>query len=247
MTKFEIVSDLHLDHFQGSGDKGLEFLENLFKNPHAPNLLIAGDLGFQNDFYTSYFFTLVKRKYDKIVCVLGNHDYWNYSLNAPKIWKQRYQKDNIFILEKESLLVENVNIFGTTLWSKLDPLNVPAICSMVKDFKLIEEFSDCQNYYKAYEESLTALKMFCKKPCLIITHHSPIFLNNRHKNSILESAFCNSLENLVLESNIKAWIFGHVHEKVDTFIGKTHLVNNSFGYFWQNKVTNFKLKEIEIW
>ena len=113
---------------------------------------------------------------------------------------------------------------------------------MVKDFKFIEEFSDYQNYCKAYEESLTVLKMFCKKPCLIITHHSPIFLNNRHKNSILESAFCNSLENLVLESNIKAWIFGHVHEKVDTFIGKTHLVNNSFGYFWQNKVTNFKLK-----
>ena len=100
MTKFEIVSDLHLDHFQGSGDKGLEFLENLFKNPHAPNLLIAGDLGFQNDFYTSYFFTLVKRKYEKIVCVLGNHDYWNYSLNAPKIWKQRYQKDNILYWKK---------------------------------------------------------------------------------------------------------------------------------------------------
>lgn len=246
MAKFEIVSDLHLDHFQGSGDKGLEFLENLFRNPQAPTLLIAGDIGFQNDFYSSYFFTLVKRKYKKVICVLGNHDYWKLSLDAPKVWKERYQRGNIFILEKESLRVEKVNIFGTTLWSKLDPLNIPAIRSMVKDFKYIKEFSDYQNYCKAYEESLGALKDFCKTPCLILTHHSPIFVDNRYKNSILESAFCNTLENFIFDSNIKAWVFGHVHKKVDTYLGNTRLVNNSFGYFWQNKVTDFKPKLIEL-
>lgn len=66
MPSFDIISDIHLDHLTGTGDKGLEFIDSVFENPTAPNLLIGGDVGFQSDFYSSYFFDLVKKKYERL-------------------------------------------------------------------------------------------------------------------------------------------------------------------------------------
>ena len=44
MPSFDIISDIHLDHLTGTGDKGLEFIDSVFENPTAPNLLIGGDV-----------------------------------------------------------------------------------------------------------------------------------------------------------------------------------------------------------
>lgn len=58
MTKFDVVSDLHFDHFVGSGDAGTEFLESVFLKPTAPNLLVAGDIG---NWYSEHALPYVKR------------------------------------------------------------------------------------------------------------------------------------------------------------------------------------------
>lgn len=59
-----------------------------------------------------------------------------------------------------------------------------------------------------------------------------------HKGSVLNSAFATELGELIADSRIDAWIYGHSHTNIDTEINGTKVVSNQMGYVFNNEHIN---------
>lgn len=262
MTKFEVVSDLHLEHFVGSGEAGTEFLEGVFLKPSAPTLLVAGDIGNLRSepalFYMDYFFNLVRFRYKNVVCVLGNHDYYGYSVidetSAIDEYRRRYPHKNIHFLSLEkkpsTVQIEDVVVIGGTLWSELNPIHQFVISRRLNDFNFINglTFEKYQRTFLAEIESLkTLLSEHRDEKCLVLTHHAPTFQTSKiYASSPIKSAFCSSLENLILDSpQLKAWVFGHLHLPAKLEIEHCKIIEHSLGYY-DSANLNYKPALFEI-
>lgn len=261
MTKFEVVSDLHLEHFGKSGKEGFEYLESIFSKANAPTLLVAGDIGNlhvkSSLKYMDYFFDLVRSTYDNVVCILGNHDYYGWSIDdelAVDEYRLRYASDNVRFLslgnKPSSVRIEDTVVIGGTLWSNLDPLHELLIVQGLNDFKCIKDLTYF-GYRLKFVKELIALRALLnehkKEKCLVLTHHAPTFQTSKvYASNPIKSAFCSSLENLILNSpQLKAWVFGHLHLPARFEIGNCKLVENSLGYY-DSANLNYKPALFEI-
>ena len=68
-----------------------------------------------------------------------------------------------------------------------------------------------------------------------------------YENSSLNPYFCNSLDDLIKNSNIHTFVHGHVHSNHNYYIGKTNILCNPLGYpgeLHRNKI--FELKSFII-
>lgn len=263
MTKFDVVSDLHFDHFVGSGDAGTKFLESVFLKPTAPNLLVAGDIGNWYSehalFYTDYFFNLVRHKYQNVVCVLGNHDYYLFGLDKESSpvakYRERYSDyKNVHFLSlsdaPSTVKIEDTTVIGGTLWSDLDPTYELDIVRRLNDFWYVHGLT-AKDYRDRFTKELLELDRLLEihkdEKCVVLTHHAPTFYTTpMYKDSPLQSAFCTDLTRMFLSrSNIKAWVFGHTHVKAELEIGGVKLIENSFGYYGQESL-DYKPKLLTI-
>lgn len=76
---------------------------------------------------------------------------------------------------------------------------------------------------------------------VVVTHHLPTLevVAPHHKGSVLNSAFATELGELIADSRIDAWIYGHSHTNIDAEINGTKVVSNQMGYIFQNEhITN---------
>jgi predicted phosphohydrolase len=75
------------------------------------------------------------------------------------------------------------------------------------------------------------------KHIVVVTHHLPTLevVANHHKGSVLNSAFATDLSELISDSHIDTWIYGHSHTNIDAEINGTKVVCNQMGYIFQNE------------
>ena len=66
---------------------------------------------------------------------------------------------------------------------------------------------------------------------VVVTHHLPTLqvVAAHHRGSVLNSAFASEYDNLIANSRIDAWIYGHSHTNIDTEIGGTRVISNQMG------------------
>ena len=94
-----------------------------------------------------------------------------------------------------------------------------------------------EHYNQLHSESLAFLKQelhhndTTKK--VVVTHHVPTFLNypEKYKGESLNEAFAVELFDLIEDSAVNYWIYGHSHFNTAVFdIGGTQLLTNQLGY-----------------
>ena len=79
------------------------------------------------------------------------------------------------------------------------------------------------------------------KHIVVVTHHLPTLevVAPHHKGSVLNSAFATELGELIANSRIDAWIYGHSHTNINAELNGTKVVSNQMGYIFQNEhITN---------
>lgn len=123
MTKItiQVFSDLHL-----------EFYKNFAKiQPLAPYLFLAGDIGTIDSIYdikVENFLSYCSKNWEKIFYVLGNHEFYQTSVQIKKkktfqelkeIYKNICNKfPNVILLDDTFCeIVPGLNVYGTTLWT----------------------------------------------------------------------------------------------------------------------------------
>ena len=75
------------------------------------------------------------------------------------------------------------------------------------------------------------------KHIVVVTHHLPTLevVAPHHKGSVLNSAFATELGELIANSRIDAWIYGHSHTNINAELNGTKVVSNQMGYIFQDE------------
>ncbi|MEN8226872.1 MAG: metallophosphoesterase [Bacteroidota bacterium] len=219
--KIQFCSDLHLEF-----PDNREFLNTHPIQVRGDILLLAGDIVPLGEIERhADFFNYLSDSFQAIYWVPGNHEYYHYDI--------------------------------AELWSKISALNQSAIQNGLSDFRAIKLNHKAflpSHYNRLYEESVIFLKEelsgdeYAKR--IVVTHHVPTFLNypEKYRGDVLNEAFATELYDLIEETGIDYWIFGHHHQNIPDFkIGKSTLVTNQLGYVLYNEHQRFDLsRTIEL-
>jgi predicted phosphohydrolase len=243
--KIQYCSDLHL-----------EFAENkkyLLENPIKPEgdiLVLAGDIvpfkvmDEHNDFW-DYLSSNFKHTY----WVPGNHEYYYSEIGQRSGRFVEKVRDNVLLVNNTSFVHDNVRLIFTTLWTALSGVNQFAIQQQLSDFSVIKNKGRVfapDDYNQIHNSCLHYLKQeILENNCeqtIVVTHHVPTMLNypEKYKGSFLNAAFAVELYDLIVDSNIDFWVFGHHHQNSCDFnIGKTRLLSCQLGYVELNEHMGF--------
>lgn len=143
MKNIGLVSDLHLE---GSN-------MDILNNPLWDYLVIAGDLSTDLDMI-DLFFQYKCPKHIPIIYVLGNHeyDYKNYFDTKNQIKKILENYSNIYLLDNESIIFDDIKFIGTTLWSNLNLKN-----QLIKNKEFVNTISHLKSIYYIRNGKLSSL------------------------------------------------------------------------------------------
>ena len=227
----QICSDLHLEkHFEPIHYKN-------YITPNAQILVLVGDIGSLYRYSQLEKFLIdVSKEFEVILFVPGNHEYQVHKKIkkiAFPILKKKFDLlkkkiKNIYILDNESIIINNYCFIGSTLWSKTDIFP-----------KSINIHGIDKNYFNfLYDHSLNYIKKMIKysfdkklKP-VILTHYCPSIKCLNPNRKIIKQLYSSNLDYLINNTKypINSWIYGHSHYNNNfTTKSNTKIISNQLG------------------
>ena len=99
----------------------------------------------------------------------------------------------------------------------------------MNEYNQLHQF--CVDFIKKSVAESTAEKI------VVVTNHMPTrqVVAPQHLDSLINSAFATELGDLIVNSRIDVWIYGHSHTNIDATIGKTKVISNQMGYVFQDE------------
>lgn len=220
--KIQIYSDLHLE-FSNSFPK---------IKPLSKYLFLCGDIGHIDNQNFKDFFHYCSNNWNTVIFVLGNHEYYHSHKNMNELFIE-YKTfcdsfDNIFLLEKDFIILEDWKIIGLTFWSHI--LNQSYnITNCTKNIHLNNNELGLDNYNQLNQNSIKWLNDN-NNPILktIIITHYPLTQKN-----ILQNKFIHQYNNTHLLNVFSNHFDFNNNEKLILISGHTHFSH----YFTDNNIT----------
>lgn len=239
-------SDLHLEKNELNHHD--LFNELKLDNKCINVLALTGDISTPLHQSFSKFFTLASQVFDVVLYVAGNHEYHSDQLTYTELKQLIKLKlksySNVYFLDDQYVELYDYVFIGTTLWSHIPECHFDYINSKISDYKcitwnqkLISPFEVNQLNRNAVNFINNTLNKF-KKPCIILSHHSPVYssierniivANPKFIGDIGNCAYHNNLD-LLLKAPLYMWIFGHTHYRNYFYINDVILWTNQYGY-----------------
>lgn len=265
--KFQLMSDLHL-----------EFGPYEPKNKGAETLLIAGDAFVSGDYLmlenSSYalpdiqesidnynnFLSRASSEFDRIVHISGNHEHYNGDITKTRDILQNKlfdQYPKVTHLDNESIVIGDVCVLGSTLWTdfgggdreamrtaeftmndyyQIANTRRPITSTNVLQRLEAEDVFGFHNHSKLWlEEMLSSVVDF---KIVVMTHHAPSYQSvfDTKKRSLSE-LYASDLDNFIKShDNIAVWCHGHVHHNKDYMIGNTRVLCAPRGYIGHESI-----------
>lgn len=254
--KLQIVSDLHLEFRPDD----LDFLV-----PSAPILCLLGDvcvIGTNEDFKVyKKFIETIYDKYDLILHVPGNHEYYNQTMKGKdtnctmerinlRLRNFAKKKAKLHILNNNMLRIkigsQKYNIIGTTLWTYVKPEDYGEIQGHMNDYRYIHvrekgkprgfKVKDMQALHKLAVSCIKRFVTISKKEganCVLLTHHKPFV----EKGDLFSQAYETDMM-YMFGDPIRLIAYGHTHQALNKTIKGVKVISNPRGYPRQR--TGFK-------
>lgn len=246
--KIQYASDLHLEFAEN-----LSFIERGGMEPAGDVLVLAGDVSYLGDrkMWKRPFWDWCAEHFRETFVVPGNHEFYggfdigrtltDYILDA---------RPNVHYLNNKSVVLEDVELFFTTLWTKIDPVKLWSVQQGMNDFRLgkLNGKRFCANdvddlHHLCMQWLSGALSASTAKHKVVVTHHCPTMRNefNSYPGGALNSAFQVDLDVFIEGSEVDYWIYGHTHfgGGSGSMIGQTKLLSNQLGYVLHNEHLSF--------
>jgi len=246
--RIAIASDLHI-----------EFRPDLsgLAVPDCDLLVLAGDVEARPD-QAAPFFQRLRRQYaGPILYVLGNHEYYNgvFPRRLDEYRAALASDPSIFLLEKESLVLDGVRFLGTTLWTDFDNgWHLNNCQSALSDFRVIRSESggtfsagDAWREHRKCRDWLdSAFAEPFSGPTVVVTHHAPSFRSQhpRFAKSPIGGGFCVDMEKQISQWKPALWIHGHLHDPADYLLGETRVVCHPWGYAYEGMPHTFACVDV---
>ena len=234
--KIQYCSDLHLKFPENK-----QFLKDNPIQPVGDILILAGDVvPFAVMDKHADFFDYISEHFKQTYWIPGNHEYYHSDAANRSGELNEKIRNNISLVNNQKVFIEDIRFIFTTLWSSISLADQWYLHHNMSDFRVIK-FNDelfTINHFNALHNDCKAFllpeldKKFSGKT-VVVTHHVPTLLNYpaKYKASTLNQAFAVELYDLIEDSVIESWIYGHSHFNTPEFtIGNTHLLTNQLGY-----------------
>lgn len=253
-------SDIHQDFYVNAK----KFSPNQLWNPEPlpedkeTTLILAGDLWHAKKIFTFANYSWLKElssKFQHILIVLGNHDFWGGSFPTEYAnfdrYKEQFGIDNLYLLQDNTIYIGNNKFIGATLWTNynnkdsetIDHANF--ISSDLKYIRYIDpKFKGSfkkvhpKHFIEAHNVSLNyifnnAHKDFPEQKLWVITHHPPtsLLVTDPELDQLTKGVVASSnYDERIAQSPIDFWIHGHNHQSGEGLIGNTKILSNTLGY-----------------
>lgn len=233
--KIQVASDLHIE-FQA--DDGKTILDELQSD--ADILLLAGDLA--PSYMLSTIIPKLEKKFNRILYVPGNHDYYFSSIEKMTETFKNLSSDKFTVLDNDVVEIGGQRFVGSLLWYKISE---EAILNkhMLNDFHYIADSSLIFRYGKRDHEFL---RDTIREEDIVITHVMPSMrsVNEKFRNSPINCYFIHDVEKIIKYNKPKIWVHGHTHLPCEYVIHKTKVICNPLGYVNRNENPDFESQHI---
>ena len=210
------------------------------------------------------------KRFPRVLLIMGNHEHYHgdFAASAKLIRKTFAEFENLYFLDNQFTVIDNVVFFGGTLWTDMngeDPNTMQQIRFMMNDYQSVRNTTEREGFYtkkflpddsvqdhqKFLAELKKVLAVYPTQKTVVVGHHAPskVSTHPRYKNEyIMNGAYSSNLDDFILDNpNIKLWTHGHTHEDFDYRIGSTRVVCNPRGYDGhEERADHFELKYVDI-
>jgi predicted phosphodiesterase len=244
--KLKVLSDLHLEHFVAC---------QVFNVGEGNVLILAGDILCAKHFKTDGYLHAVydrflndcSNNYDKVLYVMGNHEFYGYNYEGTKKKLKENLPHNFHLLDNDTITINNWNFIGFTFWTDFRNENaiemMEAECNM-NDYEVIRIGSkfrkmradDTLTFHKESKNYLLNQLQTLNDNVFVISHHAPSYQSvaAQFKNEA-NGAYVSNLDDLIINHpQIKYWVHGHTHTHFDYMIEGCRIICNPGGYPGQN-------------
>lgn len=234
--KIQLYSDLHIETL------------GHYSVPHMDSdlIVLAGDIdvGMRGIEWAQELTVLHKKP---VIYLAGNHEYYrsDYIQLTQSFRDYAKQYDKLIYLEKDEVIIDDVRILGTTLWTNYfheqgvieRDRNIAVLNEALTDHVLITINGEPFTARRAYEENQLSERWLRQKldepsagKTLVVTHHSPSLKCGHRVFGLnqFSSGFVSNLDALVKKADL--WLYGHTHCNEDLMIGKCRIISNQKGY-----------------
>lgn len=218
--KLNVVSDIH--HRRHADP--LAFVQGLHD---ADVLVIAGDLETKTANGIFPFFQQACEKFEHVVFVCGNHDYWN-SVNRNEVHGRlrKYERrlPGLHFLNNETVTIEGQRFVGTPLWWRPQHAFQHNLYA-----EIYNDYNNILGYAKwvaeACDKAVKFLAGTIQEDDVVVTHWCPRreFYN---EGSAYFPLYVTNMRGL----QPALWCFGHTHFRTDMTLEGTRYVHEPYGY-----------------
>jgi UDP-2,3-diacylglucosamine pyrophosphatase LpxH len=250
MTKFKLLSDLHLEFYDKRIPGGLikqhkPWVPEPRDDDKDTVLLLAGDIhvGKKGEEWINR----MCKRFKEVIYIAGNHEFYgNEYYEVLDHWNNKNQEGNFTFLNDDTCIVDDVRIFGATLWTNVtDAFNVWNGKKMMTDYKVIKfnhmrngqlrklNVQDTNNFHLETIQKLQQwLQIPWKGKTIVMTHHlpHPLCTHPKWEGNNLNDFFVTNLDNIIERFDIDYWVHGHTHDNVDVKVHGTRILCNPMGY-----------------
>lgn len=221
----------------------------------AKYLFLAGDICKLNHPLFYPLFDYCSSNWEKIFYIPGNHEYYSESKNYNELlfeYKLKLTKKykNVHFLDNEFFpLNDEVNVYGSTFWTKSPFSRTNEAKSFINDYNYISYFNKDRGYpvkldisyvNQLSEIAYNKMKKYLNetnKKTIIMTHFPPLSSGTMdtkylQQNNILKYYFTwpdDTIDKLNL-NNVPIWISGHTHWSYNFKQNNCNFVGNQLGY-----------------
>jgi len=202
----------------------------------APNLILAGNIGKPHSTVYRKFLHTCSSRHAHVFVVFGPYEYYkDYNTSYTMEETEKNFQDWL----KNSSLLQNViflnnscfhfpesdtRIFGTTLWTSINPKQHDMVNMLVGDYKYIPKFTTAIARTK-HADALQHLANFTSQsskttPSIIVTYHRPTCHKQQEKNRDISSAFETQLQ--LDTTTCVHVVYGHSYVPLKTVTNNTN-------------------------
>lgn len=247
MTTFNLISDLHLE------------VEPV-KLKGGKVLLLSGDVMEASNLLEPLGQAFLKEcaKFEQVIYVMGNHEYYGSVFDEVQAHVKANLPDNVTLLQRESMMVDDVMVIGATLWTdcrKSDPMVMHTLRVNMNDFHCIGKVNDesketlvfrpadsIVEFEKDFAYIKETVEANPNKQIVVCTHHAPseLSLHPKYQTTptfrLMNGGFASDLSEFIMDNpQIKVWTHGHTHTSFAYMLGDTRVICNPKGYSNENR------------
>lgn len=258
------LTDLHLEFYLKLRD-----FSTVVPNKIADIALLTGDIA--GGTYAKHFIDYLISLDYTVIYVLGNHEFYGHDVDKLiNEWRSiANQTENLYFLESDSVVIDDVEFFGTCLWTSLETKSKEDMVDFFLKLKIKknEDFLKTKNwsvdkmkdrFYDSFNTLQSLINNSNAKHKVVLTHYLPSYqsVHQYYVNSPINSFFATELGDYIASSDIKFWFHGHTHDSFDYIIDNfteegCNIICNPYGYndinminpnfSWTNVVRKIKL------